>query len=298
MSDTTGILTHSHTANTRWKSAALCAAVLVATIWAYWSTLVGLNYEWQTDENYSVGQLVPLAALYLLWCDRRRLAECSPKVCWWGLAVIAVAQVARAGGLLLIFESAERYAFILTIWGVVLLVGGVDVFRRTFWILMFLVLMAPLPGKIHNLISGPLQDFATLGAVFSLELAGVHVDRTGNVIVLNDSVPLAVAEACSGLRMLTAFVVVSFTLAYIVRRPTWQKATLVLSSVPIAILCNIIRLVATAVLFMMVSSSIGETFFHDFAGLTMMPLAILILMGELWIMSKLVDSEDGARRSR
>ncbi len=288
----TSIGTECRSPSDRLKSGVICIAVLVTILWAYWSTLVGLRYEWQTDDNYSVGQLVPLAAMYMLWCDRRRLAKCTPRVCWWGIGVILLAQVARAAGLLLIFESAERYALVLTIWGVVLLVGGMDVFRRVFWVLVFLFLMAPLPGKIHNTISGPLQEFATNGAVFALELAGVEVDQTGNVITLNDNVPLAVAEACSGLRMLTAFVVVSAVLAYIIRRPTWQKAVLVISSVPVAIACNVIRLMVTAVLFMVVSSDTGEKFFHDFAGLTMMPIAILMLMGEMWIMSQLVVSDE------
>ena len=85
-------------------------------------------------------------------------------------------------------------------------------------------------------------------------------------MVLNHEVRVAVAEACSGLRMLTAFVVVAAALAYVVNRPRWQKAALVVSSVPVAILCNLARLVATAILFMLVSSEFGERFFHDFAG--------------------------------
>ncbi len=99
--------------------------------------------------------------------------------------------------------------------------------------------------------------------------------------------------------MLTAFVVVSATLAYVVNRPRWQKVALVLSSVPVAILCNLIRLVVTAILYMVASGETAERFFHDFAGLTMMPLAVLILIGELWIMARLiVDDDDGRSRSR
>jgi exosortase/archaeosortase family protein len=99
---------------------------------------------------------------------------------------------------------------------------------------------------------------------------------------------VAVAEACSGLRMLTAFVVVSATLAYLVNRPRWQKGVLLVSSVPIAIACNLARLVVTAALFGAGYSKAAGTFFHDFAGLVMMPLAVFILAGELWLMKRLV----------
>ena len=180
---------------------------------------------------------------------------------------------------------------VLAIVGVVILAGGADLFRRIFWILAFLFLMVPLPVRIHNMISGPLQDMASSGAVVVLELLGLTVTREGNVLLLNNHVSVAVAEACSGLRMLTAFVVVASVLAFVINRPGWQKAVLVLSSVPVAIVCNLDRLVVTSLLYLIVSSEVAEKFFHDFAGWTMMPMAIFILVGELWLMARLVTEE-------
>ncbi len=276
------------TLRTSWAVAAL---LVTSLIWAYWPTLAGLIEEWQSDDNYSVGQLVPVAVLYLLWHDRRRLRGCAVRACWWGIGIIVFAQGARLFGLVQLYESAERYALVLTVVGVVLLVAGRQVFWKVKWLLLFLFLMVPLPGRVHNLITGPLQDHATVTAVFCLELLGVTVASEGHVIVLNDEKPLAVAEACSGLRMLTAFVVVAATLAYVVPRPRWQKAALVLSSVPVAILCNTGRLVITAMLFLVTTNELAERFFHDFAGLFMMPMAVLMLMIELWVMSRLVIEE-------
>ncbi|MBN1346208.1 MAG: exosortase/archaeosortase family protein [Phycisphaerae bacterium] len=267
--------------------------LLTATVflWTYWATILDLLKEYRLNEDYSVGGLVPIAALYLLWHDRKRLAECRVAPCWWGIVPIVIAQVMRLYGLLFLYQSAERYSLVLTIAGTVLLMAGWQVFKRIAWILVFMLLMVPLPGRIHNTISGPLQRLATMGAVFMLELSGITVAREGNVIVLNDTVPLAVAEACSGLRMLTAFVIVGATLAYLVNRPRWQKVVVVISSVPIAILCNLIRLFVTAELYLVASSETAEKFFHDFAGLTMMPLAILLLVGELALMNILVVPE-------
>jgi exosortase len=270
------------------------ALLAIALLWSYWPTIAALFRDWQRDDNYSVGQLVPLAALYFAWHDRRALGDCALTTCWWGAGVILLAQVARVFGLTFLYESAERYSLVLTIAGMVMLVGGWQLFRRAIWILTFLLLMVPLPGHIHNTISGPLQTQATVGAVFLLELFGMTVAREGNVIVLNDSVPLAVAEACSGLRMLTAFVVVGSVLAYVIGRPRWQKMVVVLSTVPIAILCNLLRLVITAELFVAVSTKAAERFFHDFAGLTMMPIAIGLLVVELWIMARLAAGEKQA----
>ncbi|UCG17294.1 MAG: exosortase/archaeosortase family protein [Phycisphaerales bacterium] len=269
--------------------------LVVVLVWSYWPTINGLIYDWQNDANYSAGQLVPLAALYLLWHKRRALAKCRVAPCGWGIAVILLAQAGWAFGLLFYFKSAERYSLALTVAGIVLLVGGRQVFHAVRWILLFLFLMVPLPGRIHNLISGPLQDLAIRGAVFVLELAGVAAAREGNVIMLNGAVPVAVAEACSGLRMLTAFVIVAAVLAYVVSRPRWQKLVLIISSIPVAILCNIVRVVVTALLFQAAGSEMAERFFHDFAGLTMMPVAVLLLLGELWIMSRLIVEDQETR---
>jgi len=285
-------MTHSEAdAKTLAFPVAVALITLVVLIWDYWPTIVPLVKDWQQDQNYSVGQLVPFAALWLLWHDRHALRKCQVRPCWWGIGLILLAQLGRLYGLLFLFESAERYSLILTIAGVVLLVAGTQIFWQVRWILLFLFLMVPLPGRVHNMISGPLQTQATSGAVFLLELFGVTVVREGNVILLNGRVELAVAEACSGLRMLTAFIVVAAVFAYLVNRPRWQKATLVISSVPVAIICNLVRLMITAVLYLAVSSKIAEKFFHDFAGLSMMPLAILILLGELLLMNRLIIPE-------
>jgi exosortase len=268
---------------------AVTVGILGAALgWAYWSTIVGLWDEWRDDPNYSVGQLVPLAALYLLWDDRRGLHACHVGPCWWGLAVLVVGQLARFLGLLFLYQSAERYALVLTVAGLVLLVAGRQILWRTRWVLVFLLLMVPLPGRIHNAVSGPLQRYATSGTVFVLEVLGADVTRAGNVLLLSEETSVGIADACSGLRMLTAFVVVSAVLAFVVERPRWQRTVLLASSIPIAIACNIVRLIATVGLYVLIDSSTAEHFFHDFAGVTMMPLAIAILIGELWLMRKLV----------
>jgi exosortase len=275
-------------------SAAL--AMLAITAWSYWPTMTDLFKEWQRNEDYSAGQLVPLVAIFFVWVRRKQLKECVLQPCWWGgIALLALAYAARMYGLLFMFESAQRYSLVFTIAGLVLLVAGWQVFRRVAWILLFLFLMVPLPGRIHNMISGPLQRLATSGSVFILEVFLPHVSQQGNVVMLNENTPMAVAEACSGLRMLTAFIIVAGFIAFMVKRAYWQKAVLLASSIPVAVICNIIRIVATAILMLLVSTQAGEKFFHDFAGIVMMPAAVLLLFGEIWLMDRLVVPESAAQ---
>jgi len=273
------------------------ALLLVSvTAWSFWPARIGLFDAWRANDDYSAGQLVPLVAIFFIWRDWNALGKLPLVPCWLGgIALLLLPAAVRTYGFLCMVQpSIERYSLVLMVAGLVLMVAGWQVFRRVFWIFLFLFLMFPLPGVLHNLIAGPLRGLATTGSVVLLEAVGASVRQQGNVVMLGENTPMAVAEACSGLRMLTAFIIVAAFIAYMVKRPRWQKAILLASSIPVAVVCNIVRIFATGLLMLHVSSEVGEKFFHDFAGLVMMPAAVLLLFGELWLLDKLVVLEPSA----
>jgi exosortase len=272
--------------------------LLVVTAWSYGRIVPSLFHGWQSNDDYSAGQLVPLVALFFVWRDWRTLAKLPFVPCWYGgITLLVVAAAVRTYGLMFVRQSIEQYSLVLAMAGLVLLIAGWQVFRRVVWILLFLFLMFPLPGVVHNAVAGPLQRLATTGSVVLLEAVGASISQQGNVVMLGENTPMAVAEACSGLRMLTAFIIVAAFIAYMVKRPRWQKAVLLASSIPVAVVCNIVRIFATGLLMLHVSSEVGEKFFHDFAGLVMMPAAVLLLFGELWLLDKVVVPETGTREA-
>jgi exosortase len=119
-----------------------------------------------------------------------------------------------------------------------------------------------------------------------LEIVGYSVFREGNVIHIGQA-SVAVAEACNGLRMITAFFVVSGLVVMLVKRPLWQKLIVMISSLPIALLCNTLRLVITAIAFTYVQGDYWENIFHDFGGYLMVPLALAAVIGEFWLLQRL-----------
>lgn len=258
--------------------------ISILFFWSYWPTLAGLWNTWRHNEDYSGGMVVPLIAAYLIWSRRRHLQSIPVGICWWGLAVLVAAQVLRFGGLLYAYSSLEHASLYLSFIGLVLLLFGPAFVRELKWIIIFIGLAFPPPQRIHEQLALPLQSLATTSAHYGLELLGVLVAREGNVLRLGEQTSIAVAEACSGLRMLTAFVIVSATLTFVVRRPVWQKIVLVLFSVPIAIFSNTLRLIVTALLYRSVDSAAAETFFHDFAGITMVPVAVAASLGLLTLL--------------
>jgi len=146
--------------------------------------------------------------------------------------------------------------------------------------------MLPWPNRVQAAVTIPLQHWATSSAVFCLETIGYEVIREGNVIHIGDA-SVAVAEACNGLRMITAFFVISGLVVLLVKRAWWEKLIVLTSSLPIALLCNTMRLAITAVFFTVLEGEHWEKIFHDFGGYAMMPLAIAAIVTELWLLAKL-----------
>ncbi len=264
------------------------AATVAALFWAYWDVLADLANVWRRNDDYSSGFLVPFLALYVVYSKRKSLSLIPASPSFSGIALILCGFVVRLAARLLLSGALERLSLIVVVSGIVLTVFGMALTWRLKWVLLFLVLMMPLPNRVHQAVSLPLQNWATTSAVFALETLGWIVEREGNILHLGlGGTTVAVEEACSGLRMLTAFMIVSALVALLANRIWWQKTIIVVSSVPIAVFCNTIRLTATAIAFDADYGPQVNQWFHDFGGLAMMPLALLILAGEMWLFSKI-----------
>lgn len=260
--------------------------VLMAFIWSYLSGLADLWSLWWMSDEYSSGLLVPLLALYILWSRREAIARCPVRPSMWGLVAFAGAQAVRLFGLFFMYSSAERVSIVLSLAALVLLLFGWPFFRKISPILLFLCLMLPWPNLIQYYVGLHLQRWATSSAVFCLEMAGYEVVQEGNIIHIGPA-SIEVAYACNGLRMIIAFFVVSGLVVLLVNRALWEKVVILVSSLPIALLCNTVRLTVTAIALTKLSGQFWDDLFHDFGGYAMMPLALGIVVGELWLLTRL-----------
>jgi len=259
---------------------------LLAFAWSYWPTLTDLWKIWMQSDEYSCGLLVPFMALYIAWSRREQLGSGPLRPSLWGLAAFIAAQGLRCFGLFFMYGSAERLSLVASIAALVWFLFGGAVFRKAIPIFIFLGLMLPLPKSLEAAITLPLQSMATSSAGFCLEMLGYDIRIEGNIIHLGQTT-VAVAEACNGLRMVTSFFVISGLVILLVNRAWWEKGILLLSVLPIALLCNTIRLALTAIAFTILTGETWEQLFHDFGGYAMMPLALALVIFELWILRKI-----------
>lgn len=262
-----------------WIKIAVLALLFLAV--NYWQVLDLLG-KWQ-EPNWTHGFLIPLFSLYLLYVNRQRVLAAPRKACLWGLALLVFSILLTLYCLIVLGNFwLCQLSMVLSLLALVLYVGGWRLLAATWVPIAFLALAMPIPERIYTQIALPLQNLAARCSGAILAAFGVHVDVTQSHLdilsVTGHPHALNIVEACSGVRSLMAFVALSVAFAFVEERPNWQRAVLVLSGVPIAVACNILRVTLTACMFVWDRPEFGEKLMHELMGLALLIPAFLLLL--------------------
>jgi exosortase len=261
-------------------------------LWACWPTLLTFVRIWGENPQYSHGFLVLPFAAFLLWHRRALIAPGRRDGAWAGVALLLAGCGLKLVGGRFAFAWPDRVSVLFLTAGVFGTLGGRAALRWAWPALAFLAFMVPMPGRAETLLSGPLQRFATAVSANVLQTLGFIAQPDGTVIVLSED-ELGIVEACSGLRMLLAFAALSTAVAVVIDRPAWQRWAVVAGTVPIALACNVGRIVVTAVVLETWGRKWADLVFHDLAGWLMMPAGLGLLWLELAFLSRLVVPAGG-----
>jgi exosortase len=182
----------------------------------------------------------------------------------------------------------------LTLAGLALLFFG---WRSMIWLwfpLAYLMLFGQfISDRFLNIVTFKMQDITARGSHIVLSMF-MESDRSGNTLYIIDNgvpKPLNIAEACSGMRMLMAFLALGIAMGFTGLKHTWQQVVLVILAVPTAIFVNILRVVTLAVL-ALVNPNFAAGDFHSFIGLVWLLPAFLIYLGLMWILRDMVVEVD------
>ena len=256
-----------------WPAVAWFLALLIA---AYFPILKSLVLQWSTDEDVGHGFLVPIVAGYIVWRRRDALAALPLKPAWWGLALLVWGAVQAWVGLLGAELFLQRSAFLISLVGLLLTLGGTALVRAVAFPLLLLPFMIPIPAVVYNQITFPLQLFASRVAEFVLELVGIPVLRDGNILELA-SQKLSVAEACSGIRSLLSLTFLALVYGYFFEKRIWMRWLLFAVTLPIAIIANAGRVTITGIL-SEIDTSLAGGFFHMLEGWIIFLIALAMLV--------------------
>jgi len=236
-------------------------------------------YDWYHDENYSHGFLIPLVSGYLVWQTRHTLKTISHEKNILGLFLLLFGLIVLALGTAGAEWFLTRVSLIFVLAGLVLYLFGKQVFKTTWFPILFLLFMIPIPYVIYYKLTFPLQLFSTKMAYGALKIIGFQALRQGNIIHL-PNYSLEVVEACSGLRSLISLSALGAVFAYMTQKTSGKRILLFLSAFPIAIIANVFRLFITALGAVIIGPEFAEGFLHEFSGLLVFGTALILLVIE------------------
>jgi len=255
--------------------------------------LIGLYYSshrvmisWWKREDYTYCYLVPFIVLYLIWEKRNSLRQTVSHPEWAGLAALLV-------GLLFFWMGelgGEFYTLYISSW---LVVAGLCWLHmgwqklKAIWFPLFISLaMFPLPNFLNTKITLKLKLLSSELGVAMMQLWGMSAYREGNIIDLGFT-QLQVVDACSGLRYFFPLVVLGILLAYFYRARFWKSALIVISTAPLSIITNSLRIALTGLLYEFWGAEVAEGFFHGFSGWFIFMFSLGILLLEMWALNKI-----------
>jgi exosortase len=259
------------------QSQTAATAVLGIVVTAVYAPIVAkLVSDWWSDPDYSHAFIVVPFALALVWMRRRELraAPLSPSTA--GLLIAVVSLLLLIVGTLGAELFLTRISLLGFIGGAVLYVGGWRHLRILAFPLVLIALTVPIPAIVITRLTLSLQLCASTIAESLLTLFRIPVLREGNVLQLPNAT-LQVAEACSGIRSMTALL----TLALIVARfsdTRWlQRAVIVLSAIPIAVVVNGFRVAAASIGARWFGAAAVEGTVHEVLGWVMFLVAFAMM---------------------
>jgi exosortase len=249
------------------------------------ATLPAWRDIWQIaarDEEASHVFLVPIVFLWLIWVRRQRLRHIPRVGQWIGPSMLLLGWVSYNVGDANLWQSVWHGGAILIVVGCALTIWGSRLLKQMLPAFLALLFLIPVPGRVRQRVAIPMQNATARVTADVFELAGVPLDRSGNLLTLNGQ-SVAVAEACNGLRMVFALTLVCYGFAF--SNPLrFHARLLILAASPIAaIICNVVRLVPTVYIYGNYPEHTAEAF-HSLSGWVMLFLAFFLLLGILRVL--------------
>jgi exosortase len=256
----------------------------------FWQELAGLLRSWSTPDE-SHGVLIPAFSLYFIYQQRASLRRIKGKPSFLGALLLLLALTGYLWSIIKTMGYPRPVMMVVAVGAIVLMVGGWPIVRKVWLPVVFLLFARELPPTLHETLTMPMREWASTVVATILNFfpgiscaeAGVliHGTHRGEVFDLN------VAEACSGMRLLRTFVALGVAMAYLEYRPMMHRIVLLLSTVPIAIFGNILRVFITGIVYIFIGPEYAEGTLHMVLGLVTLMVAFGLYGLLAWVMNNL-----------
>ena len=259
--------------------------IMILWVAVFYPLYPELVASWLEGSNNSHGLMVPFISSFFVWQKRRELSRIIPEPDIRGAIILYASLIiyllTYAGGVAVFARSM----IVVSIIGLVLYNFGLKALKKILFPLLFLFFMIPIPISIISLISLPLRRMATDISAFLIRLTSIPTYQEGNMLYFAET-QLEVAEACSGINSITAMLMLGTVLVYIKPMTRMGQIVLLGSTIPIAMLANIVRVTGTGILAHFFGKTVARGFLHEFSGMAVFAFGLVMLL----ITYKLIES--------
>lgn len=241
------------------------------------------------DRDMALTWVMPLVALYTIWDRRERLLAVSRKPSLLGL----LAAIATLALHVLAFRAQQPrislFCTALFFWSSAWALWGWGIAKQLLFALGY-TLLSFLCFHIKHYTTA-LQVLASELTVFLLKGFGIAASNVGSVIRATTQpgeppIVFNVIEGCSGLRSLVVLSALAAPYAYFRVRGNVRAWLLFASSVPLAILTNIIRISTLTLFGVLFGNELAMQVYHDPAGFLVFFIGILLLRGTATLLER------------
>jgi len=237
--------------------------------------------DWYTHASLSYGFLVPFVSGYLIWQTRSELKTLPIATTYWGCVPLALVTALFLIGRIIGDVFIMSISMVLATAAIVYLIFGRSYTQTLQFPLFYLILMIPVPYALVKYVVNFLMFFDAALTEKILQLFGMPVFLELNFLHL-PNITLEVADVCSGISSIFSLFVLGAAYGYLLPLPVYLKILLTVSTIPLAVLVNLFRIVVTVLLAYYWGPSVLESFFHKLHGTFNFLLSVigLIVIGE------------------
>ncbi len=286
-----------------WTALGLIGVVLVGLFFRW--IRVQAIISWDNPDDWAHCFVIPFISGYLIWRRRSEIAERSVRTFWPALVPMVLGIVCyvffTVGAMR--HHMLQAGAMVMTIGATALFLFGPSIFRLLVLPIAFLFMASTISEQLMIPITFRMQLLASQGAWLVLSLLSPLLDfevlvsgNTLEIITSKATIPLNVAEQCSGMRMVVAFIALAVAFALIACPRWWERLAMLLLAVPVALLMNVVRVAALGVA-SLIDPELANGQAHMLIGtLLLVPALGLYMLGH-WMLGRLfVDEAVEARR--
>ncbi len=251
----------------------------------YYNTFKWLYDSWRNNAYYSHGFLVPIISIYIIWRIRKEFTSIEKKESQKGLIVFIAGIILQGIAVLYVVRFLSGLSLIITIFGVVLYLYGWEFANKIKFPILFLLIAIPLP--FVDIVAPPIQTISAVESANLANMLGLSTQIDG--LVLNTSIgSFEVALECSGLRSVISLLTLSILYSFVLEGSILMKSIIVLSSIPIAIIGNILRITSVLEIANIYGKDMATNYFHDVSSILLFGVSLigLVIVGRLFGRSK------------